>query len=217
MKTHIENIKTIFFLGIVLSSLLGFSQSREAKLPRADKGYAIGDIITDFKLKSTSGNYVSMADNRSVKGYIVVFTCNHCPFSKAYESRIMALDKKFAPQGYPVIAINPNDPSAYEEDSFENMQAVAKAKGYTFPYLQDESQLTSKAFGVSRTPSVYVVKKEGDKFILQYIGGIDDNTQDASAVTKRYVEDAVNNLLAGRPVVGNFTKTVGCAIKWKGV
>jgi len=217
MKTHIKNIKTIFLLGIVLTGLLAFTPANEEHKLSADKGYAIGDVVADFKLKSTTGNLVSMADNRAVKGYIIVFTCNHCPFSKAYESRIMALDKKFASQGYPVLAINPNDPSAYEEDSFENMQAVARAKGYTFAYLQDETQATSKAFGVSRTPSAYVVKKEGDKYILQYIGGIDDNTQDANAVTKRYVDDAVSNLLAGRPVVNNFTKSVGCAVKWKGV
>ena len=97
------------------------------------------------------------------------------------------------------------------------MQAVAKSKGYTFEYLQDESQSVARAFGAARTPSAYVVKREGDKFIMQYIGGIDDNTQDANGVTKRYIEDAVNSLLAGKPVVVNMTKSVGCAIKWKGV
>ena len=158
-----------------------------------------------------------MAENRSAKGYIIVFTCNHCPFSKAYETRIMALDRKYASQGYPVLAINPNDPAAYEEDTFENMQAVAKSRDYTFEYLQDETQSVARAFGAARTPSAYVVKREGDKFILQYIGGIDDNTQDANGVTKRYIEDAVNSLLAGKPVVVNLTKSVGCAIKWKGV
>lgn len=183
----------------------------------ADKGYAIGDVVTDFKLKSTSGGVTSMAENRSAKGYIIVFTCNHCPFSKAYESRVMALDKEYASQGYPVLAINPNDPTAYEEDNFENMQAVVKSKGYTFEYLQDETQSVAHAFGATRTPSAYVVKREGDKFIMQYIGGIDDNTQDANGVTKHYIEDAVNSLLAGKPVVVNMTKSVGCAIKWKGV
>jgi thiol-disulfide isomerase/thioredoxin len=98
-------------------------------------GYAVGDEVIDFRLKSTGGQSVSMADNRNVKGYIVVFTCNHCPFSKAYESRIMALDRKYAGMGFPVLAINPNDPNAYEEDSFENMQLVAKTKNYSFAYL----------------------------------------------------------------------------------
>lgn len=213
-------MKKIYLLGSVSVMLMGlvavfaFKNTNEIIV---DKGYAIGDVVTDFKLKSTTGKMVSMIENRSAKGYIVIFTCNHCPFSKAYESRIMALDKKYASQGYPVLAINPNDPAAYEEDTFENMQAVAKAKNYSFEYLQDETQNVARAFGAARTPSAYVVKREGDKFIMQYIGGIDDNTQDANGVTKRYVEDAVNSLLAGKPVVANVTKSVGCAIKWKGV
>lgn len=213
-------MKKIYILGSASMMLMGltimfaFKNSPESAI---DKGYAIGDVVADFKLKSTSGGVTSMSENRSAKGYIIIFTCNHCPFSKAYESRVMALDRKYASQGFPVLAINPNDPSAYEEDSFENMQAVAKSKGYTFEYLQDETQSVTRAFGAARTPSAYVVKREGDKFIMQYIGGIDDNTQDANGVTKHYVEDAVNNLLAGKPVVVNLTKSVGCAIKWKGV
>ena len=213
-------MKKIYILSSVAVLLMGlavvFAFKNESTII-IDKGYGIGDVVADFKLKSTSGGVTSMAENRSAKGYIIVFTCNHCPFSKAYESRIMALDKKYALQGYPVLAINPNDPTAYEEDSFENMQAVAKSKGYTFEYLQDESQNVARAFGAARTPSAYVIKREGDKFIMQYIGGIDDNTQDANGVTKRYVEDAVNSLLVGKPVVVNITKSVGCAVKWKGV
>ncbi|PWK17814.1 peroxiredoxin [Arcicella aurantiaca] len=211
-KIYILSSVAVVVMGLAI--LFAFNNDTNTLI---DKGYAIGDVVADFKLKSTSGGVTSMAENRSAKGYIIVFTCNHCPFSKAYESRIMALDKKYASQGYPVLAINPNDPAAYEEDSFENMQAVAKSKGYTFEYLQDETQNVARAFGAARTPSVFVVKREGDKFIMQYIGGIDDNTQDANGVTKRYVEDAVNSLLVGKPVVVNVTKSVGCAIKWKGV
>ena len=213
-------MKKIYLLssvGVFLMGLALIFAFKNDNVTSADKGYVIGDVVTDFKLKSTSGGVTSMAENRSAKGYIIVFTCNHCPFSKAYESRVMALDKKYASQGYPVLAINPNDPAADEEDTFENMQAVAKSKGYTFEYLQDETQSVAHAFGAARTPSAYVVKREGDKFIMQYIGGIDDNTQDANGVTKRYIEDAVNSLLTGKPVVVNMTKSVGCAIKWKGV
>jgi len=211
-KIHILGSMGLLFM--VLELLFAFKNSNDIIV---DKGYGIGEVVNDFKLKSTSGGITSMAENRSAKGYIIVFTCNHCPFSKAYESRIMALDRKYASEGYPVLAINPNDPLAYEEDTFENMQASAKSKGYTFEYLQDETQSVARAFGAARTPSAYVVKREGEKFIMQYIGGIDDNTQDANGVTKRYIEEAVNNLLAGKPVVVNFTKSVGCAIKWKGV
>jgi peroxiredoxin len=217
MRKIMKKIYLLSSVGVLMAGLVMLFAFKNEPLTILDKGYAIGDVVTDFKLKSTSGGMTSMAQNRSAKGYIIVFTCNHCPFSKAYESRVMALDRKYASLGYPVLAINPNDPAAYEEDTFENMQAVAKSKGYSFEYLQDESQNVARAFGAARTPSAYVVKREGDKFYMQYIGGIDDNSQDANGVTKRYVEDAVNNLLAGKPVVVNMTKSVGCAIKWKGV
>lgn len=217
MKRIMKKIYVFSSVGLFLMGLVVIFAFKNEPSSVVDKGYAIGDAVVDFKLKSTSGGITSMAENRSVKGYIIVFTCNHCPFSKAYESRVMALDKKYASLGYPVLAINPNDPAAYEEDTFENMQTVAKSKGYTFEYLQDETQNVARAFGAARTPSAYVVKREGDKFTMQYIGGIDDNSQDANGVTKRYIEDAVNNLLAGKPVVVNMTKSVGCAIKWKGV
>jgi glutathione peroxidase-family protein len=177
--------------------------------------YNIGDAVADFKVRSTDSKTISLANYASAKGFIIVFTSNHCPFSKAYEDRVIALDKKYASQGFPVIAISPNDPEAYEEDSFANMQAKVKEKGYAFPYCADENQVVSKAFGAARTPHVFVLKKEGDKNVVEYMGAIDDNAQDAAGVTKRYVEDAVNNLLAGKPVVTNTTKAVGCAIKWK--
>lgn len=177
--------------------------------------YNVGDAVADFKVRSTDGKTISLANYASAKGFIIVFTSNHCPFSKAYEDRIIALDKKYDSQGFPVIAISPNDPEAYEEDSFANMQAKVKEKSYTFPYCADDNQAVSKAFGAARTPHVFVLKKEGGKNIVEYMGAIDDNAQDAAGVTKRYVEDAVNNLLAGKPVVTNSTKAVGCAIKWK--
>lgn len=178
-------------------------------------GYVLGDAVADFKLKNVDGKIVSLANFASAKGFIVIFTSNHCPFSKSYEDRIVALDAKFTAQNFPVITINPNDPEAYEEDSFVNMQARAKEKGYSYPYLADDTQIVSKMFGALRTPQAYVLKKEVGKIIVSYIGAIDDNAQDPSGVTKRYVEDAVSNLLVGKPVVTTTTKAVGCAIKWK--
>ncbi len=194
----------------LLLALVAWQQPESAPL-----GYGIGDAVADFRLKNVDGRTVSLADFPKAKGAIVVFTCNHCPFSRAYEDRVIALNQRFLSQGFPVIAINPNDPAAYEEDSFENMKARAREKSYSFPYLADETQGVSKAFGATRTPHVVVIKREGDKFTVQYIGTIDDNSQDAGGVTRRYVEDAVNNLMAGKPVGLNTTKSVGCAIKWK--
>src|SRR5215469_4334491 len=114
---------------------------------RPEGGYKAGDKAMNFKLKNVDGKMVSLSDYKDAKGFIVVFTCNHCPFAKAYEGRIIALNTKYASQGYPVIAINPNDPTQVEEDSYANMQARAKAKNYQFPYLMDETQNIAHAYG----------------------------------------------------------------------
>lgn len=179
------------------------------------KGYNLGDAIADFRLKSVDGRTVSLADYRNQKGIIVVFTSNHCPFAKTYENRIIALDRKFATQGYPVLAIMPNDPSVYEEDSFDNMKARAQTKAYSFPYTVDDSQTTTRAFGASRTPEIYVLKQVSGQFILEYTGTLDDNPQDETSVQRRYVDEAVTNLVVGRPVQSPITKPIGCAVKWK--
>lgn len=205
--------KSFLVVLVLLTTILSSFKTKSDAEPKAV--YAIGDVVSDFKLKNIDGKMLSLANFPSAKGFIIIFTSNHCPFSKAYEDRMIALSSKYSSQGYQVIAINPNDPDAYEEDSFANMQTRAKEKGYNFPYLTDESQGVARAFGAMRTPHVFVLKKEADKNIIQYIGAIDDNAQDASSVTKRYVEDAVNNLISGKPVVTTTTKAIGCAIKWK--
>jgi len=182
---------------------------------KAAVGYGIGDAVADFKLKNIDGKMVSMKDFNSAKGFVIIFVSNHCPFSKSYEDRIIGIDRKYAAQGFPVIAINPNDPEAYEEDSFANMQARAREKGYSFPYLTDNTQAVTKLFGAIRTPQAFVLKKENGQVTVQYIGAIDNNAQDPINVTKHYVTDAINNLLLNKPVVTTSTKAIGCAIKWK--
>src|SRR5271154_4283255 len=124
-------------------------------------GYEVGDNATDFRLKNVDGKMVSLADYRSAKGFIVIFDCNTCPYSKAYNGRIIALNKKYALQGFPVIAINANDPASSRGDSFEEMVKVAKEKDYDFPYLVDESQAVAKAYGATNTPHVFVLSKNG--------------------------------------------------------
>lgn len=178
-------------------------------------GYNVGDKASDFKLKNVDGKLVSLADYKDAKGFIVTFTCNHCPFSVAYEDRIVALDKKYAAKGYPVIAINPNDAVAYPDDSFENMVVRAKEKGFTFPYLRDESQEIAKTYGALRTPHVYILQRSGSDLVVKYIGAMDDNSENASAVTKKYVETALDELLKGEAVKTPFTKAIGCGVKWK--
>ena len=178
-------------------------------------GYNVGDKATDFKLKNVDGKLVSLADYKDAKGFIVTFTCNHCPFSVAYEDRIVALDKKYAAKGYPVVAINPNDAVAYPDDSFDKMVVRAKEKGFTFPYLRDESQEIAKTYGALRTPHVYILQRSGSDLIVKYIGAIDDNSENASAVTKKYAETALDEILKGEAVKTPFTKAIGCGVKWK--
>lgn len=179
------------------------------------EGYKVGDKAIDFKLKNIDGKMVSLADYKDAKGFIVVFTCNHCPFAKAYEDRIIALNTKYASKGYPVIAINPNDPTVVPEDDYATMQQRAKAKNYAFPYLVDGTQNIAKTYGATRTPHVFVLQKSGTELMVKYIGAIDDNSDDPSAVKEKYVENAVDALLAGKDVNPSSTKAIGCGIKWK--
>ncbi len=194
--------------------LILISMTLSSSVYKAD-GLKPGDAAKDFNLKNIDEKNLSLKDFKDAKGFIVIFSCNHCPYVKAYESRMEALNKQFAPKGFPVIAINSNDVSRYPEDSFENMRRNAKQKGFTFPYLYDESQEVARFYGALKTPHVYLLEKRGEDLIVKYTGAIDDNTQDAEKVEKRYVEDAVNALLAGKAIKVQETKAIGCGIKWK--
>jgi peroxiredoxin len=180
-------------------------------------GYEVGDLVADFKLKNTTGKTVSLSDYKTAKGVIVVFDCNTCPYSKAYNERIIALNKKYAAKGFPLLAINANDPEKSPGDSFNEMVAYAKKNNYDFPYLVDESQSVAKTFGATNTPHVFVLSKNGADFKVAYIGAIDNNTQDAASADKKYVEEAVEALLSEKAVPTTKTKAIGCTIKWKNV
>lgn len=178
-------------------------------------GYKIGDEATDFKLKNIDGKFVSLVDYKDAKGFIVIFTCNHCPYAKAYEDRIIALDKKYKPLGFPVIAINPNDPEIQPEDNMDEMKKRALEKGFTFPYLLDEGQAIYPQYGATKTPHVFLLNKENGKNIVKYIGTIDNNYQDASDADVHYVQDAADALIAGKQVPNEMTVAIGCTIKVK--
>ena len=175
-------------------------------------GYKVGDKATDFKLKSVDGKMYSMADYKDAKGFIIVFTCNHCPFAVKYEDRIVALAKKYKPLGYELIAINPNDPVAQPEDSFDLMKVRAKEKGFTFPYLFDEGQKVYPQYGATKTPHVFLLDKS---LTVKYIGAIDDNVDDASAVKEHYLENAITALEKKQEANPSMTKAIGCSIKVK--
>jgi len=195
-----------FALVVTFLTVAGFQ-------PKA--GYQVGDKVMNFKLKNVDGKTVSLDDNSSVKGYIVVFTCNTCPVAQAYEERIIELDKKYASEGYPVIAINANDAALSSGDSFEEMKKRATRKNYGFAYLTDETQEVAKTYGARNTPTVFVVKRSGNDFTLAYTGAIDNNTQDAASATEKYVQNAVDALLKDKVVSVPTTKAIGCGIKWK--
>ncbi|MFQ3575358.1 MAG: thioredoxin family protein [Cytophagales bacterium] len=198
----------LFFAPVVVLLLFGFF-----KLEKSSNGLSVGDEAIDFKLRGVDGNKYSLKDLKS-KGAIVIFTCNHCPYAVAYEDRIESLHKKFK-NDYPVIAINPNDTVAYPDDSFSKMVTRVKEKGFTFPYLIDETQQIAKQYGALKTPHVYLLKNEKSKWLVKYIGAIDDNYAEPEQVKIKYLEDAISSLEKGKDPNPSSTKAIGCSIKWK--
>lgn len=199
-------MKTLFSLAIVLFSFTTLL---------ANNGYSVGSTVATFSLKNVDEKHVSLDDYKDKKGVILIFTCNHCPYAKMYEQRIMDLDAKYAAEGFPVVAINPNDPTNYPDDSYENMQKRAKKMNYSFPYLIDETQEVAKAFGAKKTPHVYVLENKNGTYLVRYIGAIDDSPQRAKEADEKYVETAVKAILEGDKISTTETKAIGCSIKWK--
>ncbi|WP_420321887.1 thioredoxin family protein [Flagellimonas sp.] len=204
-------MKTLKILGLLalVVSLGAFS----GKLTSEDEGYGIGDIATDFSLKNVDGKIVSLSDYDKAKGFLVIFTCNGCPYSVAYEDRINALDAKYKSKGVPVIAINPSNASKKPGESMVNMKIRADEKGFTFPYLLDEGQKIYPQYGTTRTPHVYLLQKTSQGNVVKYIGAIDDNYQSADRVEEKYVENAVEAMLAGKEIKVKTTRAIGCSIK----
>ncbi len=208
-----ETMKKTF---IIITGVLVVVAVLFVNAKRPAPGYGVGDYATDFKLPNIDGKEVSLADYSNAKGFIVIFTCNTCPYAQAYESRIVDLDKKYASQGFPVIAINPNDLSQQPDDSMEAMKKRAAEKGYTFPYLRDDDQDVTRAYGATKTPHVYLLNKESsDKYRVEFIGAIDNSPRDASDVSERYVEDAIEALKKGEKPSVTEKRAIGCTIKWK--
>ena len=202
-----KNIFSILGATLIICLLFAFTLKKD--------GYEPGDEATDFKLKNIDNSMVSLKNYKDAKGFVVVFTCNHCPFAIKYEDRLNALDAKYKQVGYPVIAINPNDTVQYPDDAFSEMKVRAQEKGFTFPYLIDETQNIAKTYGALKTPHVYILQKAGNKLVVKYVGAIDDNYDDETKVTQTYAANALDELLAGKDVAVKTTKAIGCSIKWK--
>lgn len=208
MKKTIFELKFTLYIFFLFSVNSGWGQQNKST-------YEIGDEVSDFSLRATNGKVYSMGSFPSAKGFIIVFSSNYCPFSKAYEDRLIAIDRKYTLKSFPLVVINPNDSELYQEETNENIAIRAKEKGFQFPLLRDEKQTLAKNFGVTRLPQVFVLKKEGLKFYLKYSGAIDDNPQDVAGITKNYLEDALMSLIDQKSIITEQTKPIGCAIRWK--
>lgn len=202
----------LFLMLIIFATTFAFMPI-DLERTTADKGYKVGDIATDFSLRNVDDTMVSLADFKEAKGFIIIFTCNTCPVSVRNEDRILALDKKYKDLGFPVIAINPNNPAVQPGDSFDLMKVRAKEKGFTFPYLFDDGQKIFPQYGASATPHVYILQKEKEGLKVKYIGGIDNSSRNPATVTIKYVENAVDALLEGKPIEVTYTRAIGCSIK----
>ena len=182
-------------------------------IPLLPGGVKPGDKAVPFTLLNVDGTTVSLSDYQNQKGVILIFTSNTCPFTKAYEERMIQLHNKYAGTGYPLVTINSNNPQISPDDSYEHMKKRAMEMNYPFPYLKDEKQEICEAYGASRTPQVYLLQKSDVGFKVAYMGAIDDNSLDPRSVANRYLEKAIRALSEGEKPDPTSTRAIGCAIK----
>ena len=171
--------------------------------------------VSDFSLKSTDNKWESLAEYPDAKGFIIVFICNHCPFVGRYADRLNALNKKYAPLGIPLLAINSIDTLIFADETFAKMIDYAKEKKYTFPYLCDENQSVARNFSAKKTPHAFVIWKEKSDWVIEYNGSLDDNGAESSKITHAYISEAIDNLLVGNKVTIPTTNSIGCEIHYR--
>jgi peroxiredoxin len=181
-------------------------------MPTYSKPIPLGAPAPDFRdLPGVDGKQYSLGDFKGKKALVVVFSCNHCPYVQAYEDRINAIARDYAPKDVALIAINANDIRAYPDDSFDEMVKRARAKGFVFPYVRDDTQQVASAFGAECTPEVFIVDAGG---MICYHGGIDDNYREPDQIKMPYLRAALDDVVAGRPIAEPETRAIGCSIKW---
>ena len=171
----------------------------------------IGELAPDFTLPGVDGRAHGLTDFADKAVLLVVFSCNHCPYVQAYEDRLIAIQRDYAARGVQVVAINSNDDRNYPEDNFDSMVRRARERSFNFPYLRDATQTVARAYGATHTPQLFLFDRERR---LGYTGKIDDNWQAPEAVTRRYLRDAVDAILARREPAEPRTQAIGCTIKW---
>jgi peroxiredoxin len=199
MKRHL--LKLFLFFSILFISM----------------GFVVEKTITinDFKLKNVDGKIVSLSDYADAKGFIILFTCNHCPFAKLYPKRLNALNEKYKKLGVPLIAISSTDTIQYEEDTFIEMVNYSKKEKFNFPYLYDSEQTVAKHFNAQKTPHAFVIWKENQKWVIKYSGAIDDNGMKPEEVKTPFVANAIDALLSNKKVNTAETKSIGCQIYFR--
>lgn len=189
----------------------------------ASEKLKIGDSMPSFKnLPATDGMKYSSSDFSDKKILVVVFSCNHCPYVKAYEERMIVFQRDYSAKGVQLIAINSNDTANYPQDNFDEMVMNAKKKNFNFIYLRDDDQSVANEFGATHTPEFFLFSSESgsasvrnEERKLRYHGKMDDNWQNPDAVKERYLHDAVDAILAGKEVLVPETFSIGCTIKWR--
>ncbi len=170
----------------------------------------LGASAPDFDLPGVDDSRYSLASFSNKAVLVVIFSCNHCPYVKDYETRMVSIQGEYASKGVQLVAINSNDDRAYPEDSFPEMVKRAKERGFNFPYLRDKSQKVVEAYGGVCTPHVFVFDS---RRVLRYRGRIDDS-RDKAKVTTHDLRNALDDLVAGKAVRVPDTKPFGCSIKW---
>lgn len=171
--------------------------------------------VDNFSLINVDGHYISLNDYTDAKGFIIIFTCNHCPFAKLYPPRLNQLNNKYKSLGIPLIAISSTDTIQFEEDTYLKMIAKSAAEDFNFPYLYDNQQVVAKNFGAQKTPHAYVIWKENNKWVVKYNGAIDDNGAEPEKVQINYVAKAVEALLNDKKISIVETKSIGCQIRFR--
>jgi peroxiredoxin len=174
----------------------------------------VGKSIPDFSLRNIDSNRISFKTFPNAKGFIVVFTCNHCPFAKLYPARLNALNLKYSSLGVPLLAINSMDTAVYEDESLELMRAKAMREKTNFPYLYDVTQSVGKSFGADHTPHAFILWKENEQWIIKYAGAIDDNGEHPE-LANSYIENALTELLANKAISNAETASFGCRIYYR--
>jgi hypothetical protein len=175
----------------------------------------IGDAMpkSEAKLRKVGGGETTLRQAVGEKGTLVLFTCNACPWVKAWEERIAALGNEYSKKGIGVIAVNSNDPAVVAEDGFETMEKRARERGFAFPYVVDEGSGLARAFNASRTPEAFLFDGAGR---LVYHGAVDDNMKEPDAVQHKWLADALAAVANGQEMATKETKALGCSIKFRG-